>query len=75
MLEYEVLHGPDVRYFYDSLELLPCYLRERGVHSADAMRVTYLCGDLETGDRSWFPYCGVTVICREKPPIGSQGLR
>lgn len=75
MLEYEVLHGPDARYFYDSLDLLPCYLLERGLRSDDVMRVMNLSGGLEAGDRFWFPSCGVTVICREKPPIGSQGLR
>lgn len=75
MLVYEVQHGDDVQFFYGSLDLLPCYLRGRGIRSSDAMRVTYLCGDLDTGDKSWFPECGVTVICREQPPIGSQGPR
>lgn len=75
ILVYEVSHGYDVHYFYDSLDLLPAYLRNRGVRKEDAYRVMYLCGDLEAGYSSWFPYCGVTVSCREVPPIGSQGPR
>ena len=75
MLEFEVIHGDDVLFFYGSLDLLPCYLRNRGVRSVDAMHVTFLCGDLEAGDSSWFPWCGVKVICREQPPLGCQGPR
>ena len=67
MLDYEVLHGPDVHYFYGSLELLTSYLFDRGVRLKDAFEVAELSADLESGDFRWFPWCGVTVNCRECP--------
>lgn len=75
MLQYEVQCGHDVRFFYGSLDGLVSYLGDCGVRSDDVDEVVYLSDDLEADDSKWFPWCGVTVICREMPPIGGQGPR
>ncbi len=75
MLVYEVQHGDDVHYFYDTLEGLASYLFDRGVRSDEVDEVVYLSGDLESNDFKWFPWCGVKIRCMEKPPFGSQDPR
>lgn len=75
MLQYEVQCRDDVRFFYGSLDFFSGYLVARGIRDDEADQAAYLCDDMEAGDSKWFPWIGVTVICREMPPIGSQDPR